>query len=66
MPIEKSLGLAQKLESCAKIADIYADQVDTTKERISYQELSEAIKMLHALHVGTRTIIGISVSYATE
>ncbi len=51
-----SLNLAGNLESCAKIAELYSEQVDTPEEKHHYIELQRAIEDIRYMHTSGKLI----------
>jgi hypothetical protein len=60
--IEKSLGLAQKLEECRHIAQIYSEQNDDIDLKIHYREIADAIDELKQIHTGNFVYSVINIS----
>lgn len=54
--IKKSLGLAQKLEECADIAQIYQMESDDADQKKHYQQIWKCLEGLHQIHTGTMLV----------
>lgn len=63
MPIKESLGLAQKLEECEKIALAYSEQSIGTPMQLHYAEIANAIDDIRLAHIGTKIYDTIYVTF---
>lgn len=61
MAITESRNLAGKLEECAYIAALYAEESDERITQNHYKEISEAIEIIKNFHIGRRTVEAITI-----